>query len=224
MRTLQKAIGKSRSKSGLRNRISDSYICKADKSDIDNISDIHIGALNNDFLPQLGKGFLRELYSGLLEDEETICLVHKSSINKKKVEISGFVVGSTNTREMFSKVYSKKKIKLFFAVIKRLITKPSLIFKVIETMRYPKKMDCSKLEAELVIIAVNKDYQGQGIGRKLCHELNKWFRKKDIYEYKVTTYSDKNANKFYKKTGFKKICSITLNNKKANVYKFKITK
>jgi len=57
--------------------------------------------------------------------------------------------------------------------------------------------------AELQFIAIDYQYQRQGLGKKLLKEISKDFKNKKINRYKVGTWAkNPDSNAFYQKSGF----------------------
>lgn len=170
------------------------------------VAKLHIKVLPNDFLPNLGLGFLTIMHSGVLSQKGVCGFGYKE--NGKMI---GFIIGVQNSEKLFSGVIKNKIFPLTFCLCFQLIKNPFILKKTLETLLYPKKEKGPK--SELVVIGVLEKYQGKGVGRKLVEALEKDFRQKSIKKYKVTFYAEKSAKYFYNRLGFKKISQFMLYNK-----------
>lgn len=180
--------------------------------DISSLVRIHYQELSLDFLSSLGKDFLTQLYTNLLNEKNVTITV---SIIEN--EISGFIVGSSNFSNTFKKILFGNFIKYFLIIFPKIINKPRIILSVIETFFYTKK-EADSPKAELVVISISKKYQRLGIGKGLVNNLEKTFNNQKIRKYKVSVNgSNKSANLFYASLGFKKYKSFFLYGKKINL-------
>lgn len=88
--------------------------------------------------------------------------------------------------------------KMIVAICKR----PMLIIKTIEMMQYANNF--SKLNSEMLSIAVKKQFRSNNVGGTLIARLEKEFAAKNIGSYQVTVHSVmEESNNFYYKNGMK---------------------
>lgn len=186
----------------------------ANESDINQLALIHFEELRNDFLPSLGIHFLRKLYKGMLLEKNI-----RIYVDKKGSVITGFVVGSLKFDETFVKIISKNLIAFIAALIYRVVVNPFVIIKIIQTFFYTNYSRAKNVDAELVVIAVDRKYHRIGIGKKLVINIEDYFLKNEINNYKVTVNSNNSkANKFYRSLNFTKKGHIFIYGKKLNLY------
>lgn len=171
--------------------------------DVQAISRIHRNELEGDFLPSLGINFLEEFYRILVKNPKI-----KTFVVYDKSEIKGFIVGTVDTNSVFSSIKSKKGIKLGVYLLIALVNKPLIVKNILQTLFY--KGINFPVKAELVVIAVKKNFQNKGLGRKLINNLEVYFRSKGIREYKLTVKQDKKALKIYDHLGYKRRSSFSL--------------
>jgi len=103
----------------------------------------------------------------------------------------------------------------------------SKIRKIVETLVYPSKNELNDLpKAELLDIAISKEYQGRGLAQILFKEFSACLNEFGIDEFKITTgESLKQAQRFYEKLGAIKIGTIEVHKgQKTFVYCYKISK
>lgn len=187
------------------------------KKDCWEVAKIHKGALKGDYLPTLGFNVLKTIYIGLLKDKESFGYVVQD--NKK---IAGFITGSENTKDLFKKIIKKEFFSLSYHVLVALIKNPLLISNLIQTFKYNKKAK-TDTKAELISIALKKEYRGKDLGSKLTKALTNEMARRDINKIKVTVNkSNTGANKFYQKRGFRHIETFIIYNKEMNLYTLEI--
>lgn len=175
------------------------------------ITKIHMSSLAGDFLPSLGFNFLKTFYDGVIGKGG----VYGFGVFENG-KVLGFVVGTTDSSKFFAQALKAHFLKLSLLLTVRLIKNPTLIKNVLETLRYSKKAVGPK--AELVVIAVDEDYQGRGIGKLLVEALESAFRKERIRRYKLTVHADKKAVGFYEHLGYSRISTFSLYGKMWFVY------
>ncbi len=182
-------------------------------SDIPQVAKIHKQELSG-FLPELGDEFLKKFYSVSLSTPEMFTLVEK-----KNEQILGFVSGIRSAKGLYHKVILKDLFGFGILFLRYIVTHPEKIVKMLKILTYPGfAMD----SPELLTIAVKKEYQKQGIGKKLFHEVAKEFQKREIKRFKISVYDRLPANGFYKKIGCKFNSSFEFLGEKMNYYSFNI--
>ncbi len=181
--------------------------------DIDQVALIHQRELTG-FLSEIGVDFLRKFYQASLSNEEMFTLVEE-----KREEIRGFVCATINTANLYKKILRKDLFGFTIFFIKLLLTSPSKIIKIVKMLNYP---GFSSSDPELLAIAVAKNFQKQGIGKKLFKATIKEFQKKRVKSFKVSVYDRLPANGFYLKMGCRKIISFPFLSEKMNYYIYKI--
>lgn len=184
-------------------------ICVLEKKYASDIAAIHAHSLSGDFLPSLGVSFLTELYKSILELKLGFGFV---AYDKKTIQ--GFVLATTDMQKMFKQVFLKRALHLGLKILPVIIKNPAKILKILETFTYSDKESKTKTKAELIVIAVDREFRNQNIGSSLCLTLNKEFVKQKVKEYKVTVNSNNlGAIKFYKRCGFKFAYHFSLYNR-----------
>jgi len=131
----------------------------------------------------------------------------------------GFVLGSTDTGQLFKRVVLSRAVVLALRAIPSVIRRPALIANVLETFLYPAREGEVPEKAELVVIGLDAAYRRRGLGRSLVNALNETFRAQGVQSYKVTVLqSNQSANSFYRALGFRLACEFELYGKKWNLY------
>jgi ribosomal protein S18 acetylase RimI-like enzyme len=178
------------------------------------VAAIHAAALAGDFLPSLGESFLRIFYQAALQSDSAFgfVLLDQDTPN-------GFVLGSADTRRLFSSVLRKAALPLGIAALPAVLRKPGLLAKVFETFFYPQREAGTPENAELVVIAVDAEIRSHGVGHALIRALEAEFRQQGVSAYKVTVLqSNTGANRFYQREGFHLASQFNLYNKGWNQY------
>ena len=169
----------------------------AELSDCKAIAIMHRINLDKSFLGSLGTGFLKILYQAINNHQGGFLIVAVENN-----ELAGFVSGVDDVKSFYKLFLYKKWLAAIFAIIPKLFSL-NIIKKVIETFSYGgHDSEISLPKAELLSIAVNEKYRGQGISTQLFEELANNFKLKGIKEFKIIVGSDLlPARKFYSKIG-----------------------
>jgi len=165
-----------------------------DKKILYQVAKLHKENINKGFLSSLGEEFLYCVYRSISEAECSVLIVY---IRNNKV--IGFVAGTTNLKEVKEKLRSGCKLTLFKVLLK-LVLNPRNFMKFLETKRYSDMKD--NIKAELLGIAVDEKYRGQGIAQDLYKELCKYFKNRGFGKFKIVVGEGLvRAQKFYEKMG-----------------------
>ena len=174
-------------------------IKKADKSDIQNIIDLHLISFNkNHFSAVFSKEMLKRYFENLLELNDFTLVFYDDDHN----ELLGYVIAGFNSQEAVNKFIKKNYFAVIFTLIKNprfLSEKVSEVSEKIFGTKYQKKAKC-----RLYLIAVNQKYKGKGIGKQLINYLENEIRKKGLNLYGLSVRKDnKEAIGFYNQNGYK---------------------
>jgi len=172
----------------------------ANRNDLKIIVDIHIKAFPEFFLTKLGSRFLYKYYNLILNYEKKIFLV----VEEDGYPI-GFVAGFLKPANFYTYVRKHKNI-LIFALIPIIFRNPFLIPRIISNFCSTKKKEQKNkvIKCELASIAVNPDYAGQGLGKKLAKAFIEISQKKNADIIYLTTDVNNNevVNNFYQSLRF----------------------
>jgi len=204
-------------------------ISLATKKDSIQIAKIHKEEIDQEFLSQLGVKFLSLLYESMISSTNAFVVIAKNN-NK----IVGFISGADNTKKFGHYFYKKYFIKTFFILVPKLL-QFSTLKKILETARYSKKAEyesrnSDKIEkkelpsAELLVIAVKKEFHGRKIAQKMFDFFVNEMKNRKIKQFKVVVGENLlRAIGFYKKMGFKFYSSVSVHkNKPSKVYIYNI--
>jgi ribosomal protein S18 acetylase RimI-like enzyme len=176
-------------------------IRKATEADVDSIVLIHLNAFQGFFLSMLGKRFLHELYTGFIQDGDTIFLIAEQGSN-----VAGFIVGTTQPNRFFKQLLKNRWFALLLCAVPALLRHPWFVGKkLFSALAYrgenPKKLDQGAL---LSSIAVAPAYARQGIGESLVREFCESANRQGTHYVCLTTDRHNNdaVNLFYQRQGF----------------------
>ncbi len=173
-------------------------IKKADKSDIQNIIDLHLSSFDkNHFSAVFSKEMLERYFENLLELNDFNFVLY----NDEQKELLGYVIAGYNSQEAVNKFIEKN----YFAVILTLVKNPRFLSEKVSEIsekifgtKYEKRGKC-----RLYLIAVNQKYKGKGIGKKLINHLENEIRKTGLNIYGLSVRKDnKEAIGFYNQNGY----------------------
>lgn len=183
-------------------------------------SQIHIAEIHHGTLSLLGAEFLARLYFELAKAPESGMWV---AIQQQRVV--GFIVGCMNVRDVYFTVLKNATFALFFLATKSLFNH-IVLRKILTLLIYPFRGDKAfekkdETSATLLAIAVERDSQGQGIGKSVIESFEKgliaWGLTSEYYV--STNRADANSNGFYKSLGFIPYRQIRFNDLVLQVYK-----
>ena len=172
---------------------------KAEKSDIQNIIDLHLKSFNkNHFSAVFSKEMLEKYFENLIELNDLNFVFYDDELR----ELLGYVIAGYNSQEAVHKFINSNYFIVTLTLIKNprfLSEKISEISEKIFGTKYEKKAKC-----RLYLIAVNHNYKGKGIGKQLINHLENEIRKKGLNRYGLSVRKDnKEAIGFYNQNGYK---------------------
>ena len=190
----------------------------ADENFIAKLSKLHMAAFPDFFLTQLGLPFLKTLYRGYMEDENSGIIV--AEVNGK---LAGFIAYSNEYSRFYKGLLKRHLIRFAFYSIFAVIHHPSFCKRLLRAFKKSNEVKKEEAYVELASICVNPKIGSKGIGSKLIDKL-KEITDFTVYEYinLETDACDNNAvNKFYIKNGFQLARSYrTAEGRKMNEYRY----
>lgn len=186
----------------------------AEKKDAKEIAKIHKEEIRKGFLSSLPMAFLEKLYSAVVESDFIVIVENDG-------RVVGFMAGTTDIKKLYSvflkRYFFHSVIILFFKIFSFFALK-----KILENLLYPKK-EQNLPKAELLTVAVKKEFQGKGLAGEILAVFLREMKKREVDVFKVIVGEElKPAIKFYEKSGFKFLKNIALHgNESSRVYIFK---
>ncbi len=179
--------------------------------DIGQVAEIHKQELPG-FLSELGIPFLKIFYKVSLDIPEMFTYVEE-----KDGHILGFTSGVSQVKGLYKKIVFKNITSFIFPLLSYFVVHPFKITKILKILSYPAFSEDSP---ELLTLAVKKEEQKRGIGRKLFQAISQEFKKRKIREFYVSAYERLPANGFYRKIGCRLDRSFNFLGEKMNYYKY----
>ena len=175
---------------------------------ITQIAKIHCAELSEGVLRNLGPEGLEIIYAKAttIPDCGLWCAVVEH-------EVCGFILGCANIQRFYKSLFFKSAPSLIFSIFPRIIKTKSFGYYV-KTLLYPfarskwsvPPLETHQTEAELLAIAVKRDYHHRGVGRLLLEQLEIGFKEWGVkgYYHVATDARDPLSNAFYTGMGFRK--------------------
>ncbi len=179
---------------------------------------LHEKAFPHFFLTQLGAPFLRTLYTGYIEDQDSGIIVAE-----KEGKLIGFIAFSNDYPRFYKGLIKHHLFKFAICSLSAAIRHPSFIKRLLRAFKKSESVVKTEKYVELASICVDPEIQSKGIGSKLIDYM-KDIVDFDTYEYiNLETDADDNdgVNKFYVNNGF--ILSrqfVTPEGRRMNEYRF----
>ncbi|WP_308698516.1 GNAT family N-acetyltransferase [uncultured Thomasclavelia sp.] len=170
-----------------------------DKEIVDEVVKIHIDTFQGFFLTFLGKGFLRQLYEGYIEHDESNLI-----IAKKENEIVGFIAYSSNISDLYKYLIKKKLILFAWYSLIAFIKNPKILFRLLSAFGKSEEVAREENYIELASIGVKPEVKSKGIGTTMIDFLkqNVDFEKYKYISLETDAKDNEYANCFYLKNGF----------------------
>ena len=163
--------------------------------DLDAVVNVHLLAFQTFFLSSLGPSFLRELYTGILEDSSGIAYVFDQ--NQK---ILGFISGTGQPSSFYRRLLLRRWWRFLLASISPVIRFPSFIPRLLRALTSPHQFQAPENSGIIMSIAVLPDVQGNGIGKSLMNVFLDEAYRRHLGKITLTTdkHNNENANTFYR--------------------------
>lgn len=189
----------------------------AKKEDARQIAEIHKQEISEGFLSSLPLQFLIKLYEEIIVSKLGFCIIARENGN-----VIGFVAGTTNLNAFYRYFISHSFFRAMFILFPQIFSFKSLK-KIIESLIYPAK-EKELPSAELLTIAVKKEFQGQHIAGDMLQLFIEEMKNSGVSIFKVLVGKElKSAIRFYEKTGFQYFSEVSVHsNQKSLIYVYHI--
>ena len=166
---------------------------------IEDLANLHRKAFPAFFLTQLGSSFLKTLYQGYLDDQNSGILVAEEN-----GKIEGFIAYSNDYPKFYKNLIRKKLIRFAWCSFLAAIQHPSFVKRLFGAFGKSDSVLKTEKYVELASICTDPAMEGQGIGSALIEYL---ISKVDFNEFayiNLETDAEGNdrVNRFYQKNGF----------------------
>lgn len=192
----------------------------ADKKIIEQTVDIHLKTFTGFFLTFLGRGFLKELYTGYAQHEKSGLIIAEEEGN-----VLGFLAYSEDLGGFYKYLIKRRLIQFAWFSFWAFLRKPASFMRLIRAFLKPGESKREEKYVELASIGVLPEQKGKNIGSELIKCLQTRFDSDKFSYIKLETDAENNdsVNKFYVKNGFSLAGSyVTNEGRKMNEYRWNI--
>lgn len=161
-------------------------------------AELHREAIGTGFLSTLGRTFLKQLYKAI-----PAC---PSGFGYVWVEPDGRLLGFIACAESTGRLYRQALVRrgvMMAGPLLRFLLRPSVVKRMIQTLRYPSELGGDLPRAEVLSIVVSANARGKGVGRTLMAAAFQEFLRRGVTKAKVAVgASNEAANAFYRRCEF----------------------
>ncbi|WP_028043337.1 GNAT family N-acetyltransferase [Candidatus Stoquefichus massiliensis] len=170
-----------------------------DKKYIDEIVHIHLQTFDGFFLTFLGKGFLKQLYLGFMEHENSNIIV---ALENDKV--LGFIAYSEDMSSFYKYLVKRKLLYFGWYAFIAFVKKPTVLIRLLSAFKKSEEVQRPEKYIELASIGVMPTEKGKGIGSQMISYLKENI---DLNKFKYISLetdakNNEYVNKFYCQNGF----------------------
>lgn len=169
-------------------------------ADVRAVTEVHLAAFPGFFLSFLGRGFLEQLYRGIVDDPTGIAFVATSS-----GAVSGFVAGTSAPARFYRRLLGRRVVAFAWhsglAVLRRPGSLPRLLRAFTKSSDAPPE---ATARAELMSLAVHPLHREGGLGAQLVEVFHSGAVALGARSVFLTTDAsgNENVNRFYERCGF----------------------
>lgn len=189
-----------------------------DQNKIGEVVDIHMQSFSGFFLTFLGKGFLKQLYKGFLEEKNSNLIIASDD----KGKILGFLAYSSNLSGFYKYLIKKHLISFGWYAMLGFFRNPKIFFRLIRAFTYSQEAKREEKYIELSSIGVLPIKENSGIGSKLINYLKELdFKEYQYIKLETDAKNNEKANNFYINNQFKLYKNyLTPEKREMNEYRF----
>jgi GNAT superfamily N-acetyltransferase len=176
---------------------------------------IHIEGQPNTFLSSLGPDVVAKLFDHTARSPHGFGFVAVEG-----EEVIGFVVGTESNARLFPDVLARAFFPLASALLYHVLRHPSIVPKLVETLRYPSTVQERPNEAESLSRGVRRDWQGRGVGSLLWAAVTGEARRRGATHI-ITTVDEAHdvVNAWHRARKHELVRSLSLYGRVMNVYR-----
>jgi len=163
------------------------------------VADLHRIAIDSGFLSSLGPRFLRQLYKAVPSCPAGFGYVWEEPDSR----VLGFIACAESTGRVYKQSLLRRGVLMAIPLL-RFMVRPSVLRRMIHTLRYPSQVGDDLPAAEVLSVAVSGDSRGRGVGRAVMSAALEEFKRRGITDVKVAVWAENAAgNAYYRNCGFK---------------------
>lgn len=172
-------------------------IRQAKIKDIYRIIELYCLYMEDSFLVRFGKGFLKQLFEGIIVSKHGLCFVYEDDS-----KVRGFIAGTSHLSKFFRDIFFRKGHILLVKLLPEIIKYPLVIGYITESFSYSTKTNVKNVNSELLFIAVEPGCRKEGVAKKLVDSALRSIYDKGMSKVKVTILkTNKIVNNFLKNYG-----------------------
>ncbi len=190
-----------------------------DEKKINEIADLHKKAFPEFFLTKLGEPFLKTLYKGYLDDNDSGIII---AVDKER--ILGIIAYSNDYSNFYRNLIKHKIFQFGWCSFLAVLRHPAFAKRLIGAFKKGESVERTEKYVELASICVDPKESGRGIGSELLHYLQSRVDYSTYAYINLETDAENNerANRFYINNGFTLYREYTTaEGRKMNEYHFR---
>ena len=171
------------------------------------------------FLPSMGMKFYTELLKATCDSKWGFGIVCKDN----NETTAGFICACIDLKKYYRDVIIRRGIILSFWAFLKLLRHPNLIIGLFQHLNNHTRGFYNDVKAEWLIMVVERNYRGTGIGKKLTSSLIYEYKKRGIKKFNSTVRSENKIScHIHEKFGFQFIGTFESHDEKMNRYRYNI--
>jgi len=164
---------------------------------LDAVVQLHLRSLTG-LLRSLGFGATRAYYRGSIRSDRAVAFV-----DLHQGRVGGFVVGSMNPGELRREILIHNLAETMIGTLVGFARNPPSAVRFLRSVLARGDKGYDTQAAELTYLAVDEEFRGAGIGKRLVEAFGQSIRKKGAAAYELSVDADNlRAIGFYKNLGF----------------------
>jgi ribosomal protein S18 acetylase RimI-like enzyme len=176
----------------------------AARRDVPAMARLHRRSMPTAFLPELGDGFLRQLYRMAIDDDDTVAMVAEC-----EGAVAGLAVATPSVRRFYRRFTLRRGV-LAASLAAPHLARPSVRARAWETARYGSGA-ADLPPAELLSIAVDRSIRGRGVGAMLDAAIRVGLSDKGVPRCKAVVGADNvAADRFYERRGYAHVADTSV--------------
>lgn len=175
------------------------------------VARIHHDALPADFLPSLGLPFLEKVFFRAALTSE----YGKTFVYTDKDKVAGFITIAHDSPAFIRNIFLSNLPQIVWTFLTKVLLNVALLVESLSLLSSLRDAGEKTTKSEIVLIAVDKEYRGKGIGSELIKEAMSYIRTRGYTCCRVKTLAQNtDAIAVYRKNGFETRRTLTLAGKK----------
>jgi ribosomal protein S18 acetylase RimI-like enzyme len=179
----------------------------------DQVAALHRRYIDTGFLSSLGLRFLRRLYRAIPHVPSGF-----GYVGLRGERVAGFIACAEHVETLYRQALSRHGVSMAVALFPQAL-RPSVLRRIIQSLRYPSQIGGAYPPAEVLSIVVNEAARGTGLAAQLMERAAAEFRVRGIHQVKVLVWNRKTrAKRFYEKSGFRRAGEVPYHDRVLDAY------